>query len=89
MRSGERWIARSTARVLLISSSAPRPGRESMSRELLLGATAAALVACLAGSPVQAQVVVPDASIEGPIQAVNATPGSGPLGGAPSLGSAR
>jgi hypothetical protein len=55
-----------------------------MSRQLLFSASAIAVmgVASAAG-PARAQVVVPDASIEGPIQSVDATPGSGLLGGVP------
>ena len=42
-----------------------------MSRNLLLGVSAMALAACLvATAPAHAQVIVPDASIEGPIQTV-------------------
>jgi hypothetical protein len=55
-----------------------------MPRRLLLGVSAIALIAgAAASSPAQAQVVVPDASIEGPIQTVDPTPGSGTLGGNP------
>jgi hypothetical protein len=53
-----------------------------MSRSLLLGATAIALALALpAAPPARAQAVVPDASIEGPIQSVDPTPGQGTLDG--------
>ena len=51
-----------------------------MSRNLLLSGSAMALVTCLvATAPARAQVV-PDASIEGPIQMVTPAPGTSPFG---------
>jgi hypothetical protein len=50
-----------------------------MSYRLLLGASAITL-GLAAASPARAQVVVPDASIEGPIQSVDPTPGGPVLG---------
>jgi hypothetical protein len=55
-----------------------------MSKTLLLGASAIALgIGIAAASPASAQVVVPDASLEGPIQSIDPTPGTGTLPSGP------